>query len=239
MITTPSQEIVLLPGLDGTGDLFDRLALNLVDEFTVNIVRYPNDPSLGYAGYAELARRVIGRRPVFLLGESFSGPVAIRVAAQLGPQIKGVILAATFLQSPLPRWFMRRASHTEPEATPKKIRDAILMGSYGDDDLRNKVDEIVRGLSRPVRAARLRAIAEVDVRDDFAKLSCPILVLHGRKDWLVSMTAMQNAVCEKGGARIVAFSAAHMLLQTRALEAAMEIRAFAKSKTILEAQNEN
>jgi len=237
-MAAPADEIVLLPGLDGTGDLFDRLAANLADEFTVNVMRYPNDPSLGYAGYAELARRLIGQRRVFLLGESFSGPVAVRVAAQLGPQIKGVILAATFLRTPLPGWFMRRAARTEPEATPKRIRDAILMGSYGDDELRNKVEQIVRGLSRPVRAARLRAIAEVDVRDDFSRLSCPVLVLHGRKDWLVSITDMQKAVCDKGGARIVAFSAAHMLLQTRAVEAAMEIRAFAKSKR-LEAQNEN
>jgi len=237
-MAAPAQEIVLLPGLDGTGDLFDRLAVNLADDFTIKVVRYPNDPSLGYAGYAELVRKAIGHRRVFLLGESFSGPVAVRVAAQLGPQIKGVILAATFLRTPLPSWFMRRASRTDPTATPKTIRDAILMGSYGDDELRNKVNEIVRGLSRPVRAARLRAIAEVDVRDDFTKLSCPILVLHGRKDWLVSITAMQKAVCNKGGARIVAFSAAHMLLQTRAVEAAMEIRAFAKSKR-LEAQNED
>jgi pimeloyl-ACP methyl ester carboxylesterase len=238
-MANPAQEIVLLPGLDGTGDLFDRLTVGLAGEFTVNVMRYPNDPNLGYAGYAELARKAIGRRPVFLLGESFSGPVAVRVAAQLGPQIRGVILAATFLKSPLPGWFLRRAARTDPEATPKRIRDAILMGSYGDDELRNKVDEIVRGLSRPVRAARLRAIAGVDVRDDFAKLACPILVLHGRKDWLVSMTAMQKAVCNKGGARIVAFTAAHMLLQTRAVEAAMEIRAFAKSKVLWEGKNEN
>lgn len=234
-----AQEIVLLPGLDGTGDLFDLLAAALAKEFTVKVVRYPNDQTLGYAGYAELVRNAIGRREVVLLGESFSGPVAVRVAAQLGPQISGLVLAATFLKNPWPGWLVRRASRTEPDATPKKIRDAILMGSYGDDDLRNKIDRIVRGLSRPVRAARLRAIAEVDVRDDFAKLSCPILVLHGRKDWLVSITPMQKAVCNKGGARIVVFPAAHMLLQTCPVEAAMEIRAFVNSKTLWEAQNEN
>ena len=77
------------------------------------------------------------------------------------------------------------------------------------------------------------------MRDDFAKLSCPILMLHGRKDWLVSITPMQKAVCNKGGARIVVFPAAHMLLQTCPVEAAMEIRAFVNSKTLWEAQNEN
>lgn len=234
-----AQEIVLLPGLDGTGDLFDPLAARLADEFTVKVVRYPNDPTLGYAGYAELVRNVIGAREVFLLGESFSGPIAVRVATQLGPQIKGLMLAATFLKSPQPGWLVRRGARADPETTPKKIRDAILMGSYGDGELRKKVDQIVRNLSRPVRAARLRAIAEVDVRNDFAKLDCPILALHGRDDWLVPMRAMQKAISRKGGARMVAFPAAHMLLQTRAGEAAMEIRAFAKSSALREEDYED
>jgi pimeloyl-ACP methyl ester carboxylesterase len=234
-----AREIVLLPGLDGTGDLFDPLAARLADEFTVKVVRYPNDPSLGYAGYAELVRNVIGQREVFLLGESFSGPVAVRVATQLRRQVKGLVLAATFLKNPWPGWLIRRASRTDPETTPKRIRDAILMGSYGDDELREKVDRIVRSLSRPVRAARLKAIAEVDVRDDFAKLDCPTLVLHGREDWLVAMKTIQKAVCRKGGARMVAFPAAHMLLQTCATDCAAEISAFAKSSAFQETHYEN
>ena len=234
-----AQEIVLLPGLDGTGDLFDPLAAHLSDEFTLKVVRYPNDPTLGYAGYAELVRAVIGTREVFLLGESFSGPIAVRVATQLGRKIKGLMLAATFLKSPRPSWLIRQGARADPEATPKKIRDAFLMGSYGDDELRKKVDQIVHNLSRPVREARLRAIAEVDVRDDFAKLDCPVLALHGREDWLVPMRAMQKAISRKGGARMIAFPAAHMLLQTSADEAAMEIRAFTKSSALREGTYED
>jgi pimeloyl-ACP methyl ester carboxylesterase len=234
-----TQEIVLLPGLDGTGDLFDRIASHLASDFTVTIVRYPNDPSLGYAGYIELARNVIGSREVFLLGESFSGPVATCVAARLGPQIRGLLLAATFLKAPWPGWLVQRASRIDPETTPRKLRDAILMGDYGDQELREKVDAIVRKLSRPVRAARLRAIAEVDVRQDFAALNCPILALHGRADWLVPMIAMQNVICRKGDARMIVFPAAHMLLQTCAAESAAAIIAFAKTSATTETQYEN
>lgn len=234
-----AQEIVLLPGLDGTGDLFERVAPHLATDFKVTIVRYPNDPSLGYAGYVQLARNAIRAREVFLLGESFSGPVAIRVAAQLGPQIKGLVLAATFVRSPWPRWLVQRASRVDPEATPKKLRDAILMGSYGDKELAEKVDTIVRELPHPVRAARLRAVAEVDVRQDFAALGCPILALHGRADWLVPMIAMQNVISRKGQARMIVFPAAHMLLQTCAADGAAAIIAFAKTSATTETQYEN
>jgi pimeloyl-ACP methyl ester carboxylesterase len=129
---------------------------------------------------------------------------------------------------------LRRAARVDPETTPVKIRDAILMGRYGDDELRKKVDVIVRALSRPVRSARLRAVGEVDVRQNFSRLECPILVLHGRDDWLVPVTMMQKVVSEKGGARMIVLPAAHMLLQTRAEEIAAEIIDFAKSAALTE-----
>lgn len=229
-------EIVLLPGLDGTGDLFDRLAARLAPDLTVTIVRYPQDPSLGYAGYAEIVRNVIGKRPVFLLGESFSGPVAVRVATQLGRQVQGVVLAATFVKNPWPGCFIRRAALVDPRTTPPRLRDAVLMGPFGDPELVKKVEGIVATLSRSVRASRLKAIAEVDVRRDFAQLACPILVLHGRGDWLVRKSPIQRAVCERGRARMVVIPGAHMLLQTRSAEAAAEIVNFTKS--IAEAHHE-
>jgi pimeloyl-ACP methyl ester carboxylesterase len=224
-------EIVLLPGLDGTGDLFARLSPLLAEQLTVSAVRYPNDPMLGYAGYVELARKTIGQRQVFVLGESFSGPVAVMVAKQLRDQIRGIVLAATFVENPWPGWIIRAAARADPQRIPRKMRDAILMGPFGDAELSRKVDEVARTLPGPVRASRLRAVAEVDVRPDFAALRCPILVLHGRGDWLVPKTSMQNAIATKVGARMIVIPGAHMLLQTRAPAAAGEIAYFAKSSS--------
>lgn len=234
-----ASEIMLLPGLDGTGDLFDRLTPHLANDFFVRVVRYPNDPTLGYAGYVELVRKAIGQREMVLLGESFSGPVAIRIASVLGTQIRGLVLAATFIKPPWPGWLIRRAARVGPQTTPKHIRDAILMGPYGDPELSAKTEAIVEGMPRAVRSARFRAVAGVDVREDFAKLRCPILALHGRSDWLVPKIAMQNAISRKGGARMIVFPAAHMLLQTCAAECATEIGAFVKSSALRETHYED
>jgi len=224
-------EIVLLPGLDGTGDLFDRVVPHLARDFTVTVVRYPPDPTLGYAGYVELVRNVIGSRPVYVLGESFSGPVAVLIAAQLGEQVQGIVLAASFVKNPWPGWLIRRSIRVDPRATPPNIRNAILMGPYGDGELRDEVEKIVQALPRPVRNARLRAVAEVDVEADFMRLKCPILALHGRSDWLVRKSPMQKVIGEKGRARMIVFPAAHMLLQTQAAAVATEIIEFTKSST--------
>lgn len=219
----------MLPGLDGTGDLFDRLVRAIGSDLITRVVRYPNDPTLGYAGYVEIVRKEIAGRRMFLLGESFSGPVAMMLAAQLPAQIMGLVLAATFLENPWPGWLIRRAARVDPLTTPVRIRDALLMGPYGDTELSAKVDDIVKNLPRAVRAARLRAVAGVDVRADFARVRCPILVLHGRSDRIVRKSPMQRAVADKGGARMIVLPAAHMLLQTRANEAASEIVHFTHS----------
>lgn len=229
-----TREIVLLPGLDGTGELFARLESYLASELDVTIVRYPDDPSLGYAGYETIVRQAIGSRKVMLLGESFSGPVAVCVAATLGRQIEAVLLAATFLKNPWPSWIIRRATSIDPQATPAKFRDRILMGAHGDPELQEKVEHIVQTLPRPVRAARLRAVAEVDVRKKFRALNIPVLALHGRNDWLVRKTPIQRAISRKGGARMIVLPAAHMLLQTRARECAGEILSFARSCAVAE-----
>ena len=46
--------VVLLPGLDGTGDLFADLAAALGAELAPFVVSYPDDPSLGYSALTEL-----------------------------------------------------------------------------------------------------------------------------------------------------------------------------------------
>ena len=68
---------------------------------TVNVVRYPQDPTLGYAGYVELVRNEIGSGRSILLGKSFSGPVAVLVATQLGEQMQGHRACRDVRQKPL------------------------------------------------------------------------------------------------------------------------------------------
>jgi pimeloyl-ACP methyl ester carboxylesterase len=94
---------VLLPGMDGTGVLFADFVASLPPEFKPLVVAYPNDPKLGYPELEVLARAALPRDQRFiLLGESFSGPVAISIAASNPPGLLGLILCCTFARSPHP-----------------------------------------------------------------------------------------------------------------------------------------
>src|ERR1700747_688914 len=95
--------LALLPGMDGTGVFFDDFVTALGSEFKPVVVAYPNAPSLGYSELETLARAALPRdEPFLLLGESFSGPIAISVAASNSRGLLGLILCCTFARNPHP-----------------------------------------------------------------------------------------------------------------------------------------
>ncbi len=51
--------LVPLPGMDGTGELFEPFVEAIGDEFKILIVRYPADRVIGYAELVELVRRAL------------------------------------------------------------------------------------------------------------------------------------------------------------------------------------
>ena len=75
--------LVLLPGMDGTGDLFAAFLSAPGCDLDVKVVSYPTDVALGYADLEAFARAALPTdRPFVILGESFSGPIAISIWKQ-------------------------------------------------------------------------------------------------------------------------------------------------------------
>lgn len=219
-------KLVLLPGLDGTGRFFRRLEKCLENRVPLQVVSYPPDQVWGYRELPDFVRGQIGSEPVVLLGESFSGPIAVNLAAQMSKQVRGLILAATFVTSPWPRWMIAAAARSNPGLVPRSWIDAALRGRANDPELAAEIADIMAGFVPEVRAARLRAVAGADARDDLRRVTCPILVLHGRNDWLVPKSGILRAIKSKPGAVIKLIDGPHMLLQCNAAGGAREIEAF-------------
>src|ERR1700722_15702641 len=96
--------LVLLPGLDGSGVMFRPLLSYLPKEILSIVVSYPPGEVRSYDELLPLVLAAIPADfPVILLGESFSGPLAIMAAAKYPPGLIGVVLCATFVRNPV--WF--------------------------------------------------------------------------------------------------------------------------------------
>jgi len=222
--------LVLLPGLDGSGELFWRLKPLLEPHAPVKVIAYPPSATDTYASHADRIAAEIGEGPCMVLGESFGGPIAIAIAALHPDRVRGLILAATYAASPWPPVLIRAAAAFNPSRVPRFALDLALFTSRSrDPELAAKLDERIGTLPRSVISRRLREVAGADMRATLADVRCPVLVLHGRRDWLVPLGPLQKALRGHARAAVKLYDGSHMLLQSCAAACAADIVQFLES----------
>jgi pimeloyl-ACP methyl ester carboxylesterase len=97
--------LVILPGLDGTGNLFASILPELPLSLNVMIAAYPSQRFLPYSELlAWLAGIVPMNVPIAILAESYGTPLAVKFAATHPRNLIGVILSAGFITNPVRRF---------------------------------------------------------------------------------------------------------------------------------------
>jgi len=91
--------LIVLPGLDGTGALTAPLGDTLRGSHDVEIISYPTNLTR-YEDIAPWLAPQLGSRDYALVAESFSGPLAIAIAAERPQGLKALVLVASFARSP-------------------------------------------------------------------------------------------------------------------------------------------
>jgi len=221
--------LVLLPGMDGTGRLFDPLLKALGSTFTPQVVSYP-DRRGNYADHLAIARSALpSSGPYILLGESFSGPVAISLAAQHLPGLVGVILCASFLSCPWAVLSRLRPllRFVPPMRMPAALSVPFLMGRFVTPELRRAYSAALDRVSPATLLSRLQSIARVDVTAAAQAIQVPCLYLRATADRLVPLKASAAALGAIRHCRLVEVEGPHFLLQTHPEAAATAIVAFA------------
>lgn len=95
--------LLLLPGLDGTGKIFEPMLGHLPEAIETQIVCYPADRVMSFQEHVDFARKQLPRkRPFVLLAESFSGPIGLQLIAAPPENLVGVLFVATFARHPSP-----------------------------------------------------------------------------------------------------------------------------------------
>lgn len=94
--------IVFLPGLNGTAGLFDPLLSVASKEYDLMVISYPTHQMKSYEQLTEYALEEIGsiKGRFVIVGESFSGPIAILLSAKRIDGLIGTVLVATFASAP-------------------------------------------------------------------------------------------------------------------------------------------
>ena len=231
---------MLLPGLDGTGELFRPLLAELPGWIRPVVVSYPRDRELGYA---ELLPLVAGALPAdvpfVVLGESFAGPLAVLLAAGRPAGLRGVILCASFVRKPfrtLPSWLGVLCVGPVFRLWPAvlKLRSLPVRGELRE--LLPLALAAIRSVRPEVVAARVRALLKVDVRKQLEALACPLLYLQALRDTLIRKHNAAEVLRIRPDARLAQVDTRHFLLQLEPRLAAAAIASFIEALPERDAQ---
>jgi pimeloyl-ACP methyl ester carboxylesterase len=225
--------LVLLPGLDGTGELFDPLIAHLPNWINPIVVPYPKDKPYGYS---ELKPIVNGKLPensdFVIIGESFSGPLAVMTASDHPKGLQGIILCASFIIKPfrfVPSWLSIFSFSAVYQLWPVAIRLRTIVGRENYRQLAVKALDAIKSVGPDVIAARVKAILKVNVEEELGRCDVPILYMAGGKDHLIKKHNIDSIKKIKPDIKVSEIGTQHLILQLEPKIAAEEIEKFLKS----------
>ena len=222
--------LVLLPFIPGSGDLFAGFLAALGDQFDTIVVSYPSAPALGYAGLTDHARTQLPRdRPYVLLGESFSGPVAIALAASRPPGLIGLVLCCTFARHPRPLLApLRPLVRVLPMWSILTPLIAPFLLGFGAPMALRRALRAALDQAPPARLRlRLKEVMAVDYTQRARTIAVPVLYLQATRDWIVPASAARLLASLCADWRLVALPGPHLLLQVLPVQAAATVNLFA------------
>lgn len=219
--------LVLLPGMDGTAELFAPFLRALGSRLAVQVVRYPTTETLGYGDLEHAVRQTLPTDgPFAILGESFSGPIAVALAASRPSGLQAVILCCSFTERPRP-WLGRLVAPLLSIPIPIiSVLSLMLMGRHANKELRNALRTAFTSIVPDVLRFRLASALRVDMAAELRRVEVPLLYLQATEDLVVPRSAARKIrkLCPQ--TEVVSISGPHLLLQVRPDECAAVITRF-------------
>lgn len=220
--------LVLLPGLDGTAIFFEPLLAALPASVRPRVVTYPQSTDHGYAALLALVREAVADVPeCYVLGWSFSGPLALMLAETEPRKVRGVILSATFVRAPNPMLVRLRHAIGAPTVwTWRAARRLPLLLRPRSDPFRRAKAWTWRNVSVRVLAARLRAVLGVDAREALRACRQPVLYLAASRDAIVPPRNLREIREVRPSVQVAIIDGPHQAMYTNPHAAAAVIRRF-------------
>ena len=221
--------LVLLPGLDGT-DVFFRPLLAALPGWIMPIV--VQLPTVGANEYPDLLRlaqcALVETTACYVLGWSFSGPLALMLAAAEPEKVRGVILASTFVRPPRPIYARLRWAAVTPTVWMLRFSKRLPVWLYlsSSDRLRRDKTETWKRVKASMVAARIRALLQVDAGELLKGCPVPVLCLAGSDDGIVPHDNVEEMVCVRPSAQVRMIEGQHFAIYTNSNAAAAAIMEF-------------
>ncbi len=234
-VQTRAHTLVLMPGLDGTGLLFERFVAALPKEFEVRIVRYPNNGTPSLPDYAAFVGNMHTNGDVTLVAESFSGLVALELLRNVGVSLDRVIFVASFAESPRP--YLGKLLSLAPllsrtiNVLPKPLWRMFCLGPDAPSTDVERLKDILSQVSPATIAHRLRLVGAAR-SEPGPLIGVPAFYLQASADRLVPASAAVSMSRRFANFTVIQVLGPHFLLQ-----AAPKVCAAAITRIVLGTQD--
>lgn len=221
--------LVLLPGLDGTEIFLQPLLKALPQTVRPLVVSYPISGSNRYADLLAIVREAVAGLDHFhVLGWSFSGPLALMLAAEEPQRVRSVILSASFVRPPRPNVAKLRFALVGPAIWLWRAarRLPLWLLRPPSDAFRQAKSETWRRISARVLARRVREIMRVDAREALRACPQPILYIAASRDGIVPRRCIDEILSVRPSVKVVTIEGEHFAMYANPQPAARTIAAF-------------
>ena len=215
-------KVVLLPGLDGTGDLFKPFIDVLPNKIDTLVISYPTNIRQSYDELTELVISKLPEEKFILVGESFSGYIAYQVALRKPRNLKSVIFVAAFLENPRPfllglsSWFPRSLILSMP--LPRYIVRQFLFGLTANEKIIGLFRQSIKQVSPHVLTFRLQEIAKLPQSQQFCEVKATYI--QATNDKLVSKKSVERFKKVFNSFNVSQIEGSHFVLQMNPLACA-------------------
>ena len=203
-VASLKQHLFLVPGIDGTGQLFYRQLPGLERDFTVTPTRLRDDAASMADLVADLDNeitRAAGSGRVSLLGESFGGALTLSYAVAHPERVERLIIVNSFAHfgSQARLWLGYHLLRATPWGMMRIVRRLNARRMHSPRTERDEIrrfHELMRSATREGYLSRMRILRDYDIRDRLPSITAPVLYLAADRDTLVPSVEQARLMSE-------------------------------------------
>ena len=194
----------MVPGIDGTGQLFYRQIPGLQQRFDVTTTRLRDDAHTMADLVADLhdeVMRVAGDGRVSLLGESFGGALTLSYAVAHPERVERLVILNSFAHfgSQARLWLGYHLLRATPWGMMRIVRQLNAPRMHSPQTEREEIrrfHDLMRSATREGYLSRLRILRDYDIRDRLPSIAAPVLYLAADRDTLVPAVEQARLMSE-------------------------------------------
>lgn len=215
--------LVLLPGMNGTADLFSEF-LSIFDG-DYKVISLPDCGSQDHASLAKVIYQQLPNQEFILLAESFSGGIVPELLQLKPTHISGVIFVASFLSSPnknllqIAKLLPIKSLVSAPFSSI--VYKFLFFGQRASNQLISKFVKVIESIPEQILKSRLDVMSHQQLPQ--ITFDIPAIYIRALSDRLVSAKKSQEVANVFNHIEFVQIEGPHFILQAQPKESAQVV----------------